>query len=218
MIASMTFPRRLRAHIKSLLRHPADYLATYITFRSSTDLERWQVPTNLRPDWDERTQLVATLIPDGSKVIEFGAARLVLPRYLGPGCTYQPSDLVKRSEDTLELDLNEALPLLQCRYDYAVFSGVLEYVQDLDRLMRWLPGVTDKVIFSYAITDFLSDPISRRRHGWINSLSDSEVRQLINLYELELMSTERWQGQIIYKCHFLTRSAEAQPGKVQGWT
>lgn len=198
----MTTPLRVLAHLKSLLRHPTDYLATYRPFRSSTDFERWQDPSSLRPEWDERTRLMAKLIPDGSGVIEFGAARLVLPRYLEPACTYQPVDLVKRSDDTLAFDLNGPLPSLPRLYDYAVFSGVLEYVQDADRVMRWLPGVANQVIFSYAVTDFLSDPVTRRRHGWVNSWSNTDVRKLIDRSGLECLSTQRWQEQLIYHCRF----------------
>ncbi|MDO9149543.1 MAG: hypothetical protein Q7U52_18130 [Hydrogenophaga sp.] len=207
---------RILAHLKSLLRHPADYVGTYRPFRQSTDFGRWQNPSNLDPDWDERTQLIAGLIPDRSSVIEFGAARLVLPLHLRPGCTYQPVDLVKRTEDTLAFDLNDPLPALPRRYDYAVFSGVLEYVQDLDRVMRWLPSVSDQVIFSYAVTDLLSDPVTRRRNGWINSLSDTDVRGQMRRSGLECLSTERWQRQIVYHCRFLAPPSAPRTGQVRG--
>jgi hypothetical protein len=206
----MSSLRRVLAHLKSLLRHPVDYAATFRPFRSPTDLERWQDPSNLRPDWDERTRLIAGLIPGGSSVIEFGAAKLVLPRHLGQGCTYQPVDLVKRSEDTIAFDLNGPLPALPRRYDYAVFSGVLEYVRDLERVMRWLPSVANRVIFSYAVTNYLSDPITRRRNGWINYLSDIEVRRLICQSGLDCRKTERWQHQNVYVCCFLSPPAVAQ--------
>lgn len=206
---------RILSHLKSLLRHPADYLATFRPFRSATDFERWQDPSSLRPDWDERTRLIADLIPDGSSVVEFGAARLVLPRYLGQTCTYQPVDLVKRSDDTLVFDLNGPLPALPRRYDYAVFSGVLEYVEDIDRVMRWLPGVANQIIFSYAVTDFLSDPVTRRRNGWINSFSDADVRKLIKKSGLSCLSTQRWREQLVYQCRFVTTSAAAQPSQVR---
>ena len=190
------------AHIKSLLRHPVDYVATFHPFRSPTDLQRWQDPSNLSPDWDERTRLIAGLIPDGASVIEFGAARLVLPLHLGRGCTYQPVDLVKRSEDTLAFDLNGPLPELPHRYDYAVFSGVLEYVSDVERVMRWLSSVAECVVFSYAVSDYLWDPITRSRHGWVNSFSDSEIRLLVGQAGMDCRRIEKWERQNIYVCHF----------------
>lgn len=193
-------PRRILAHLKSIFRRPFDYVSTFRTFRPETDLARWSEPSNLNPDWDERTRLIAGLVPDGASVIEFGAARLVLPRYLGSGCVYQPADLVKRSEDTLVVDLNGSLPALPGRYNYAVFSGVLEYVADLNRIMRWLLHVADHVLFSYAVTDHLIDPITRRRNGWVNSLSDKDVHSIIEQCGMVLISKARWEGQFIYLC------------------
>ncbi len=198
----MAFEQRLFAHIKSLLRHPVAYLATFSSFRSATDFSRWQELSNLKVDWDKRTQIMAGFIPAGSRVIEFGAARLVLPLYLRPGCSYQPADLVKRSDETLVFDLNGTLPNLPSCYDYAVFSGVLEYVKDPDRVLCWLNGVADGIIFSYAVTDHLSDPITRRRHGWINSLSDTEVRQMICRIGLTCETSSRWEQQHLYVCKF----------------
>lgn len=193
---------RTLAHLKSLLRHPVDYLKTLGSFRPRTDVARWSDPSSLRSEWDQRTRLIADQIPDESAVIEFGAARLVLPQYLGPRCTYQPVDIVSRSADTLVLDLNGPLPALGQRYDVAVFSGVLEYVLDIDKVFGWLPDVASRVVFSYAVTDFLSDPVTRRRNGWVNSRSDAEVRRMIHRSGLECLSTHRWHEQIIYSCRY----------------
>lgn len=157
-------------------------------------------PANLTPNWDERTRLIAGLVPDGTIVIEFGAARLVLPRYLGSGCVYQPADLVKRSEDTLVVDLNGILSALPGPYNYAVFPGVLEYVVEFNRIMRWLLHGADDVPLSYAVTDYLIDPISRRRNGLVNSLSDRDVNSLIEPCGMVLISEARWEGLPIYLC------------------
>ena len=87
--------RRVLAHLKSLLRHPANYASSYRPFRQSTDHEHRQDPSKLRPDRDERKRLIAGLIADGSNVIGFGAARQVLTRHSGQGYTDQHFDLLK---------------------------------------------------------------------------------------------------------------------------
>ncbi|RYF42527.1 MAG: hypothetical protein EOO38_19630 [Cytophagaceae bacterium] len=204
---TMAVPKYFIAHIKSMLRHPVEYVESYRPQRQATDLARWQNPENLRSDWDERTKLIGAYIPDASAVVEFGAARLVLPLYIGKSCTYQPVDLVKRSEDTLVFDLNGQLEDLPHFYDYAVFSGVLEYVHDLPRLMRWLPSVARNVVFSYGVTDFLSDPISRRRNGWVNNMSHTDVLTLLSQYALTCVSTQRWKEQKIYNCRYSSQTA-----------
>lgn len=197
----------LLAHFKSLIRHPAAYIETFVRSRTSVDLLRWQEPSNLRPEWDERTAKIAGLIPPGSSVIEFGAARLVLPLYLPADCSYQPVDLAKRSEDTLVFDLNGPLPELPRRYNFAVFSGVLEYVRNPAAILRWLDGAAEHVVFSYAVTDNLSDPITRRRSGWINSYSDASVRRIIHSAGLECIETDIWKNQHIYLCRFCGNSS-----------
>lgn len=193
---------RILAHLKAAIRHPFAYVSSLVGWDRETDLERWQDPENLCESWDERTIMIAGMIPDGSAVIEFGAARLTLPKHLGPLCTYQPVDLVKRSPDTLAFDLNQSLPVLPRRYNYAVFSGVLEYVQDFDATFAWLRQYSDRVIFSYGVTDLLSDPVTRRRNGWINSYTDSEIRSMAQRSGLAIDAVERWDHQFIYSCHF----------------
>lgn len=195
------------SHVKAAIRTPRSYFTTFGSGKLTNDLKRWQSSENLDPDWDERTALIANIVPVGLNVIEFGAARLVLRQHLDPSCKYQPADLVKRSEDTLVFDLNGALPELPCRYDVAVFSGVLEYVHNLERIMAWLPSVAQRVIFSYGVTDFLSDPITRRQNGWVNHLSEKEITRLANKAELELETNTRWRQQVIFSGYFLEKQA-----------
>jgi len=104
------------------------------------DYKRWTSLENLETWWDERTIELARLVPAGSRVLEFGAGRRQLQRYLPAGCQYIPSDLVDRGPGTVILDLNQRpLPdLAQLRPDVAVFGGVLEYVRDLNGVLIWL--------------------------------------------------------------------------------
>src|SRR5690349_16692383 len=102
-------------------------------FFGTADVERWADPHNLSEKWDERTKLIAQLIPNDSRVIEFGAGRRRLESYLHPSCTYFASDLVSRGSGTIVFNLNaRPLPdLTHLGLNVAVFGGVLEYVSDL---------------------------------------------------------------------------------------
>jgi hypothetical protein len=118
-----------------------------------TDRKRWLDESSLRVAWDDRTELIASLVPDNSVVLEFGAGRLALGRALPPGCTYIPSDIVSRRADCLIIDLNSRrLPRLPT-HDVAVFSGVLEYVGDIGAVARQLAQTTGRIIASYAVLD-----------------------------------------------------------------
>jgi hypothetical protein len=189
---------RSLAHLKAILANPIDYMIAHRSKISPVERERWEDPLNFALAWDERTQLIAGLIPDGARVIEFGAGREVLRAHLGARCSYQPSDLVPRSESTLVIDLNGILPELPAQYDCAVFSGVLEYVLDIDRVLNWLTRFSNRVIFSYAVVDLLSDPITRRKNGWINSLSDDEIREKLDKLGFSVAQSQIWDGQIVY--------------------
>lgn len=133
--------------LKSAIRHPIAFAMTLIwPDETRSDPERWVKSESLFPEWDERTALLAKWIENGSSVIEFGAARLTLPKYLGPDCSYQPVDMVRRSPECLVFNLNGELPDLPRDYDVAVFSGVIEYVNSPGRVLDWLAPRVKQVV------------------------------------------------------------------------
>ena len=77
------------------------------TLRKKTDSSRWADTRNILEVWEPRTKQVAALVPNNSRVIEFGAGNRNLERYLDPSCTYVPSDLVDRGPGTIVCDLNK---------------------------------------------------------------------------------------------------------------
>ncbi|MGV8839607.1 MAG: hypothetical protein ACWA6X_04815 [Bauldia sp.] len=133
-----------------------------------TDRRRWADGRNLLAGWNERTRLIATLIPDRSTVLEFGAGNCELGGHLPAGCSYVPSDIVRRRPDCIVVDLNgRTLPDLP-KHDVAVFSGVLEYVSDIRAVVRALAS-TPLIVASYAVFDPASDTTGlRRKRGWLN--------------------------------------------------
>jgi hypothetical protein len=151
----------------------------------TTDVSRW-ADANAFDDWDQRTRLIADLIPAGASVIEFGAGRRLLENHLDPSSTYVPSDIVSRGPDTIVLDLNRRpLPDLGRRFDVAVLAGVLEYIHKLPSFAIWLASTADAVIASY--TPAKTRPRSLRRlreryaragAGWVNSFSEAELLEI----------------------------------------
>lgn len=160
-----------------------------------TDVARWRDQDNLFEAWNERTALIADLIPAGASVIELGAGRMVLKDLLAPGCRYTPSDIVKRSDETQLIDLNKRrLPDLPA-HDYAVFSGVLEYLHDIPRVIRHVKRSADAIILSYAVTDY--HPDRRRDQGWVNDLSAADLEALMVAEGWCIYHTTRWRNQMI---------------------
>src|SRR3989338_5904759 len=143
-----------------------------------SDYSKWSNKTSLSQTWDSRTQQIATLIRPGASVIEFGAGRLILKTLLSENCSYTPSDLVDRGYGTIVCDLNSKnLPQFQ-QYDVAVFSGVIEYVNDVPRVISYLSSYVNVIIASYALIE--KNLRNRRREGWVNNYNSA---QFIKIFE-----------------------------------
>ena len=161
-----------------------------------SDYQRWGNRQNLSPDWDSRSEKIAKQIEPGTSVIEFGAGRLVLKDLLANGCSYTPSDLVDRGYGTIVCDLNGTLPQLQ-PYDAAVFSGVLEYVSDVPRLISHLASCVNVIVASYAVTD--TNKKNRRDHGWVNDYNSVQFIDIFERVGFQCDCTEEWRSQLIFR-------------------
>jgi phospholipid N-methyltransferase len=127
------------AHGKSFVKSPLRLLKTYTNSHYRIADARWKSSGSLMPEWNERTKLMASMVAPNSSVLEFGSGDERLKEWLPEGCTYQPSDMLARSEQTLVCDLNQDFPNLEGRhFDVIVFSGVLEYIHDIPRLLKGL--------------------------------------------------------------------------------
>lgn len=181
----------------------AKYKRIYITIskkRSKTsDIERWSQKNSLFSSWNDRTQMLANQIEPNSKVLEFGSAKLVLKHMLPKGCHYYNSDIVSRDKDTLVVDLNKELPQVLC-VDYIVFSGVLEYLFEVQSVLKHLSQFTDNFIFSYATTNAFSVISNRRLNGWASDLSESDIESFADALEMKFEIMGHWKQQTLY--HF----------------
>jgi len=172
-----------------------------LKLRGRSDAARWSMPANLFASWDARTETLASLVPPGSSVLEFGAGRQVLVRYLPERCIYTPSDLVDRGNGTIVCDLNAGrLPPFPY-HDVVVFGGVLEYVHDLPRLIRHLAGCCREIVASYAVTDLADQAsvITRRQHGWVNDFNSRELEALFRDHGFRRTQLLVWKGQHLFR-------------------
>jgi hypothetical protein len=177
-----------------------------------SDYKRWSSPLGLEAWWDERTKAIAQLVPTGSKVIEFGAGRRQLEKFLPAGCTYTPSDLVDRGGGTIVCDLNaRPLPdLSQLAPDVGVFGGVLEYLTDVPALAQWLAteGVKTCVVsFDPAPPELETvrrrRELGRRRYwGYMNNLTEEDLLRSFGSAGFVCTYRQIWTSQIILVfCH-----------------
>ena len=177
------------------------------TLFKRTDRRRWADPRNLYASWESRNKQLAALVPNKSRVIEFGAGKRILERYLDPSCSYTPSDVIDRGSGTIVCDLNQRpLPDLGPNvYDVAVFSGVLEYVRDVPDMLDWLTKHVTVCVLTYAPAKAkgssprrLLEAIGRLRHGWMNSYREEELRSLFRERGFELVQEQDWEQQRLF--------------------
>jgi hypothetical protein len=196
-------------------------LRVITTLFKKTDRRRWADPRNLYASWESRNKQLAALVPNNSRVIEFGAGKRILERYLDPSCIYVPSDIIDRGPGTIVCDLNQRpLPDLGPDvYDVAVFSGVLEYVREVPSVLDWLTKYVAVCVLTYAPAKAkgnslrrLLEAIARRRHGWMNNYREVELRSLFTERGFELVQEKDWEDQRLF---VFSRAGLRQNGPVQ---
>jgi hypothetical protein len=193
--------------------------ATMKLLRQS-DYKRWANLDNYLPWWSSRTEKVAELIPDGTRVIEFGAGNRQLESLLGPNCSYVPSDLVDRGPGTVICDLNKR-PLPDLRYlimHMAVFVGVLEYVNDLPTLIEWLASQVTVCIVSYECVrskrfslSRIAEVCHRAYHGYVSYYTEKQLLALFDGHGFACEKIETWRDQRLFvfaKSHDALEQAE----------
>jgi Methionine biosynthesis protein MetW len=184
---------------QKVARSMSDCCASLRTLLLRTDVRRWRRTATEAPPWDGRNQMIAGLIPGGSSVLDLGSGAQTLRQYLKPGCRYQPCDVVKSSADVLLCDFNRGLyPQVEEPFDYAVCSGVFEYVRAPERFLTRVVALGNQAILSYATAQADEGRWDRWRHGWVNHYTRSQLEGLFAALGLRSQPTARWGRHLIY--------------------
>ncbi len=188
------------------------------------DYKRWSSPQGLEEWWEDRTRVIAALIPPESRVLEFGAGRRQLERHLPTGCTYTPSDLVDRGAGTIVCDLNRR-PFPDLRNvapSVAVFGGVLEYIGDVGSIAEWLArnGIETCIVSFDSFPEGLGlkerarERLRRRYFGYMNNLTERALLETFEMSRLTCVEKRTWTTQGIYRFVKLD-DAEASRGQAR---
>ena len=137
--------------------------------------QHWAQLENHSKEWNDRSKMLASMLTetDGS-VFEFGAGQLALSHYLPKNITYYHHDLAPRNEFTYIFDLNvRPLPTIP-HAGAALFSGVLEYIENIPEFVIWLSDAFPVIIASYVVNELGGTPAQRANMGWINNYTEGE--------------------------------------------
>lgn len=181
--------RANKRRIKALRRHRL------------SDLTRWIKNEELQTEWNFRSILLADHVPQGSDVIEFGAATGMLESYLKNKATYQGADIVARKESFLVCDLNvQPMTIDLSNYDTVILSGVLEYVYDISYVLKYFFDQNiKKVFFSYACSDLCKQ--DRFLNGWLSDFSLPQILSQIIESGFIVENTLDWKDQKLFICN-----------------
>ena len=168
-----------------------------------SDYARWSKANELFVEWDERTAIIASMIKPGSRVIEFGAGNMALKEMLPANCEYAPSDIVVRTPYFIKCDLNQTISFNLSSYDTAVFSGVLEYVYNVDFVFEQLSDHIQNVILSYSCRDISAE--NRLKNGWLSDYSRMELEQIFHNHNFKIFQYREWKNQSVFS---LQKNAE----------
>jgi hypothetical protein len=162
-----------------------------------SDINRWKNNSELFQDWDERTLILGFFILSNSNIIEFGAGNMVLRTALSNYKSYTPSDIVSRFPETIVCDLNESISFDLSKYDAAVFSGVLEYVYDIEKIIEQLAAVSvNQIVMSYCCSDIVQ--LSRDKNGWLSDYTKSDLEGIFEKNGYKVYNYQEWRSQSLY--------------------
>lgn len=85
-------------------------------------------------------------------------------------------------------------------HDVFFFSGVLEYVYDLERLIRSSSQACNLLITSYVPCELkvASTLAQRRSDGWVNDYSKMEFLKLMQDNGFKLTEEKTWRSQLLF--------------------
>lgn len=187
--ADQEFRQRRIAHVEALRAE------------GGTETARWAQRESHRANWGLRGIELAGLVKPGERVFEFGAGISHVAAALPEGCSYCGSDVAPLAPEVVVFDLNAPVLAPIKDFDVALFSGVLEYVHDLPRLLDFLFRSFRSVIASYAprMTESAAEIEVRRYSGWFNDHSRTEIEGLFTAAGFVIASSGAWKEQLLYR-------------------
>lgn len=179
---------------KNLISSLTDRILNF--FRKSgcviTDKKTWESIEHYDPIWKERIKQIALHLENGTTVADFGCGRMWLKEYLPNGCKYIPVDRKRWDDHTVVCDFNKG-QYPEINMDTCVLSGCLEYILDVNALIRFLAKHARKIVVSYCCLDENPDKRSRRELAWVNDFNFQEIVDIFALYGFALEKNEKYK-------------------------
>lgn len=140
-----------------------------------------------KPPWTLRNKLIAEQLLPNKSVIDIGGGAADFKKYYTPS-KYLNVDGMPMEKVDLILDLNQDYDTqLETGWDYAVNSGILEWVTRVDEFLYKQRNLADQYIFTWHI-----EPMWGR-------MSFERIESIIK-DNYTIIDTVPWGSQNIYRC------------------
>ena len=168
-----------------------------------TDIKRWEElsKSNERPSWQSRNDVVVSLIPSGSSVLDVGCGNRDIEKLLNGTSKYQGLDCVGDATNTIIVDFNKVDATqvhLATHYDYAVCSGVLEYIENAKTFLHFVATHSNKIILSYTIKENRNNKDAMSVNGWVNEFTRAELEKLFHQTSLKIIQETKYKKHSIF--------------------
>ena len=145
-----------------------------------TVLSRWQaLGVAEAGDWDARAATAASMLNGCACVVDLGCGTMSLERYLSKGTEYRPVDVVARDRRTTVVDFNRAE--LGVDGEAAASLGLLEYILDVNDLVRQCRGRFRVLVVTYNCMRPGDSLRKRRGHAWVNDLTEEQLEAIFRM-------------------------------------
>lgn len=151
--------------------------------KKNAQMNTWEQFFDYTPEMTSRIRKMLSLIEEQNihSLMDLGCGRQECGKILADRISYYPVDLHRHLPDTIVMDLN-AGDFLEIPVDVIFCSGVLEYIYDLDNLLKKFACYGKSVLCSYCDTDSTPD----RASVWVNHLSHLDFVLLFQRYGFTL--------------------------------
>lgn len=136
----------------------------------------WRGPRQLEPVFGRRRarNLVSRNLKPDAVLLDLGCGTAAMRKLLPAGCSHLPADLVRRSPLFAAADFYRGEPPPANEATHIAALGVLEYADDLPRLLETLRSYNRPVFVSYYAEDDTAG-LDRRGLGWKNGMTRNEL-------------------------------------------
>lgn len=143
------------------------------------------------PSWTERNSVIARYITEGSDIIDLGCGAKDLLRYTAPN-KYLGVDYIDSQYADIKMDFNTNFTLPDEKYDFAVCSGLLEYLSDIEHFFFRIKHCAKTFIFT-----FWNNYSSLGNPNQVGSIND--LIQLLERHYI-IKHTDQWSSHTIFIC------------------